>query len=100
MTKYAVVTCISMFRNRYVVPMDELQKLNPDEEVELIWAEDCVTLEEVKEFSQRHITETIIDSELLDADELLKLFDQDNGYLSNWTEKEKMAWINKWRDND
>jgi hypothetical protein len=101
MTKYVVVTVISSFRNRYAIPVDELQKLNTDvpiDGLELQWAEDCVTCEDVKEFSQFHLGETIIDSNLLDETQILELFDKDNEYLKNWPKEQKLEWIKKWQE--
>ena len=97
MTKYAVVTAVSQFRIRYVIPMDELQKLNPEAPVELQWAEDCVTCEEVKDFSQKHLGETIIDTVEMSEDEVLEFFDADNGYLSEWPREQKLKWIRAWK---
>ncbi len=102
MTQYAMVTVISTFRNRYAIPVDQLQALNPEvpiEGLELEWAEDCVTCEDVEEFSQKHLGETIIDSVLLDETQLLELFDKDNDYLNEWTKEQKLSWITKWRRN-
>jgi len=49
--RYVVVTCISSFRERYVVPVSKLQELNPDvaltTEMAAEWARDSVTMEEV-----------------------------------------------------
>lgn len=98
MSKYAVVTCISQFRNRYVIPMDELQKLNPDAPVELQWAEDCVTCEEVKQFSQKHLGEVIIDTVEMSEEEVLEFFDADNDYLKKWSKEQKLEWIQSWQD--
>jgi hypothetical protein len=96
MTQYAVVTVISTFRNRYVISVDHLQTLNTEvqiEGLELEWAEDCVTCEDICEFSQKHLGETIIDSELLDEDKILELFDKDNDYLKDWPKEKKLSWI-------
>lgn len=97
--KYVVVTCISTHRMRYVVPMSELQKLNEDYMVDPKWALDCVTCEEVKEFSQMHIGEQIIDSVTMNQDEILDLFDRDNDYLSSWSKDYKLEWIHNWKEN-
>ena len=95
--EYVVVTCVSQFRNRYVIPVDELQKMNPDMPVDPSWALDSVTCEEVKEFSQRHIGEQIIDAQVLREPEVLQFFDADNDYLTEWDEEFKLAWINHWK---
>lgn len=98
MTKYAVVTTVSQFRLRYVIPMDQLQNLNTQEFVELQWAEDCVTCEEVKEFSQKHLGETIVDTVEMNEEEILELFDTDNAYLKDWPREQKLNWIQNWKD--
>lgn len=98
MTKYAVVTCISQFRERYVIPIDDLQALNTDSPVQLDWAGDCVTCNEVQEFSQKHIGETIIDIAEMTEEEILKLFDSDNDYLKGWGREKKLEWINNWKE--
>lgn len=98
MTKYAVVTTVSQFRLRYVIPMDQLQNLNTEAPVELEWAEDCVTCNEVKEFSQKHLGETIVDTVEMSEEEILEFFDADNAYLSGWTQEQKLNWIRDWKD--
>lgn len=96
--EYVVVTCISSFRQRYVVPMDELQKLNTDAPVDPSWALDEVTMENVKEFSQRHVGEQIIDAQVVKEPEILQFFDADNDYLASWTEEKKLEWIRDWKE--
>lgn len=105
MTKYVMVTVISTFRNRYAISVDQLQAMNTDvsiEGLELQWAEDCVICEELEDFSQLHLGETIIDSVLLDETQLLELlsFDKDNDYLSDWSKEQKLAWITKLREKN
>lgn len=100
MTKYVVVTTISSHRMRYVIPVDELQKLNPDvpvEGYETEWAMDCVTCEEVNDFSQGHVGEQIIDAYIVDEESMLNLFDKDNGYLAGWTKEKKLEYVRKWK---
>ena len=96
--EYVVVTAISTFRQRYVIPVDELQKLNPDMPVDPSWALDEVTMENVKEFSQRHVGEQIIDAQVVKEKEILQFFDADNDYLSSWDEEFKLAWIRNWKE--
>ena len=96
--EYVVVTCVSTFRNRYVIPVDELQRMNPDEPVDPSWALDAVTCQDVKEFSQRHVGEQIIDAQVLREPEVLQFFDADNDYLSGWEEEFKLAWIKHWKE--
>jgi hypothetical protein len=101
MTKYVIVTAISSHRIRYCIPVDELQKLNievPIEGHEIEWAEDCVTCNEVVEFSQKHIGETIIDSEILTEEQMLDKFDTDNDYLKDWTREKKIQYVRDWKN--
>ena len=54
---YVVVDTVSVFKQRYIIPREEVQKWN--EEVNVLtslakqWAQESVECEEVKEFSQR-----------------------------------------------
>lgn len=95
--KYAVVTAISQFRMRYVIPMDDLQAENPDMPVELAWADDTVACEEAEEFSQTHVGETIIDTVEMNEEDVLALFDKDNDYLAHWPTEKKIEMINRWK---
>jgi hypothetical protein len=101
--RYVVVTCISSFRERYVVPVSKLQELNPDKtlttEMAAEWARDSVTMEEVKEFSQHWLGETILDTFVLDEERMLALFDRDNPYLKDWTLEQKLKYIHNWKEN-
>lgn len=93
---YVVVTTIAQFRHRYVMHRDDLQKLNPDVEVKPIeWACDTVTAEEVEEFSQSYLGETITDTTTMTEDEMLELFDRDNDYLEDWSRDYKLEWVRK-----
>lgn len=99
--KYVVVTCISQFRQRYVMPVSKLQETNTDMEVKPIeWAEDSVTCEDVQEFSQKFLGEEIIDTFVLDEDRVLQLFDRDNDYLSEWDKEKKLEWIHDCWEKD
>lgn len=100
MTKYVIVTAISSYRMRYCIPVDELQNLNthvPIERHEIEWAEDCVTCEEVEEFSQKWLGETIIDSQIVSEEQMLETFDVDNEYLAKWSTEQKLAHVKRWK---
>lgn len=101
--KYAVVTAISTFRMRYVIPVEDLQALNPnveslDDKTALEWAQDSVTCEEVVDFSQVHLGEQIVDTHILTEEEILELFDKDNDYLRDWDREKKLKTIHTWKD--
>lgn len=100
MSKYVIVTAISSYRMRYAIPVDELQQLNPDVPIEgneCDWANDCVTCEEVQEFSQKWIGETIIDTITADEENMLKQFDADNDYLKDWSKEQKLKHVRNWK---
>jgi hypothetical protein len=91
---YVVVTAISSFRMRYVMHKDDLQKLNTEKQVNAIeWANDTVTMDECEEFSQEHMGEYIVDTVEMNEEDMLKLFDKDNDYLSEWTKDQKIAMV-------
>lgn len=103
--RYVVVTCTSMHRMRYCVPVSKLQEVNPDVNImddpakQIEWANDLVTMEEVNEFSQHHVSEDIIDTFILDEERVLNLWDRDNEYLSSWTKEQKLDRLHDWKDN-
>lgn len=78
---WVLVECISQYRMRYMV---EAPDTHPD------YALDTVTMEEAKEFSQKHLGEVITSHRVVSEEEALKLFDQDNDYLSSWDKELKM----------
>ena len=88
--KYVVVTAISQFKMRYVVPMSELQKDNPDAPVDPLWALDGVTCNDYEEFSQEHLGEVITDWCVEDEEQILERFDRENDYLAGWTKEQKL----------
>jgi len=101
--EYVIVTTVSHFRLRYAIPVDELRKENleaSDEEFDAIaWASDSVTMCEVEELSQAHVSEDIIDAIVVDEQKALELFDKDNDYLSSWAKQQKLNKLNKWKVN-
>lgn len=84
-----MVECISTFRMRYVVEVPEGKKE---------WALDTVTCQEAEEFSQEHIGEHIVSHRVIDKAEYLRMFDEDNAYLSAWPEDVKFKYIHQTKD--
>jgi len=80
-TEWILVETVSQFRQRYVV---EVPKGKSD------YALDSVTMEDVKEFSQKHLGETIVSHRVISEKDALDLFDEDNDYLKDWTDDKKM----------
>jgi hypothetical protein len=83
MPKYLVET-ISYFRIRYVVECD-----SPEH------AKDIVTMNEAEEMSQLHIDESITGYREIDDAEYLRIFDEDNDYLKEWSEEQKFKYVHK-----
>ena len=85
MPKYLVETD-SLFRIRYVIEAE-----NADH------AKDEVTMNNdgnLREFSQYHVDEMITSTREIDQTEYLRMFDEDNDYLREWTEDQKLGFIN------
>ena len=85
MPKYLVET-VSVFRMRYVVEA----KTASD-------ARDEVTMsvgDDFKEFSQLHLDEMISSTREIDQAEYLRMFDEDNVYLKDWDEDQKLDFVN------
>lgn len=87
MPKYLVET-ISMHRIRYVV---ECWNVND--------AKDTVMMNEAEEFSQMHIDEMITSTRVIDDAEYLRVFDEDNDYLREWSDEQKFKYVHKVEDN-
>ena len=82
--KLYLVETMSTFKMRYVIRATSQE--NAINEV--------ANAEEIKEFSQKHIDESIWDTKELSEKEYLELFDKDNDYLKSWKKDAKMALIN------
>lgn len=90
MKKLVMVDCISQFRMRYCVEVED----------DIDHALDDVTMYEhdpdkLEEFSQHHIGTNIISHREIDKEEYLRMFDEDNDYLKNWDEEQKLKFINR-----
>jgi hypothetical protein len=85
MPKYLVET-VSVFRMRYVVEANTASD-----------AKDEVTMcvgEDFKEFSQLHLDEMISSTREITSAEYLRMFDEDNVYLKDWDEDQKLDFVN------
>jgi hypothetical protein len=83
MPKYLVET-IDFFRMRYVVECESAEH-----------AKDVVTMKEAEEFSQLHLDETITSARVIDDAEYLRIFDEDNDYLKEWSEEQKFNYVHE-----
>ena len=86
--QWVLVEAISQFRHRYMVqvPVGTDQYGNNKAN----WALDTVTLEEAKEFSQKHLGEVITSHRVVTEEEALKLCDEDNDYTQMWNDEHKI----------
>jgi hypothetical protein len=59
-------------------------------------AKDEVSMNEgnLHEFSQLHVDEMITSAREIDKAEYLRLFDEDNAYLQEWDDDDKLGWVN------
>ena len=87
MPKYLVET-ISYFRHRYVIECDSAEH-----------AKDTVTMNEAEEISQLHIDESITGCREIDDTEYLRIFNEDNDYLRDWTDEQKFKFVHKVEKN-
>lgn len=83
MPKY-LVEALSQFRVVYVIDTEKKE-----------WAEDTVHMDEAGEFGQMHLGEMIISSREVDDDEAVRIHDELNDYLKDWTREQKLARIHK-----
>jgi hypothetical protein len=100
---YVVVDTVSIFKQRYIIPREEIQKWNEDvkltDALAKQWAHEAVDGEEVKEFSQRWLGETVTNVDFADTQKVLDLFKIDNEELSKeWTQSKQLDYINDWKD--
>ena len=85
MPKYLVET-VSVFRIRYVVEAKNASD-----------ARDEVTMnvgDNFHEMSQLHLDEMITSTREIDTAEYLRIFDEDNVYLKDWDEDQKLDFVN------
>lgn len=86
-----LVECISTFRMRYVVEVPKGKKE---------WAMDTVVMNEAEELSQEHLGEQIVSHRVIDEAEYLRVFNEDNDYLSSWDDEQKFRYVHRWIDED
>lgn len=90
MSKFVLVDTISQYRMRYVieVPDDHNDGEHPCSAE--TWAADTVTMEEMREFSQLWLGETIVSTREIAKEEIVPLCDKDNEYCKEWTDEHKI----------
>lgn len=91
MKKLVMVDCLSQFRIRYCVEVEDDIDHALDEII-------CNYTEmEFKEFSQEHLLPSpiFLSHREIRKEEYLRMFNEDNDYLKSWTEDQKLEFINK-----
>lgn len=97
--QWVMVETISTFRQRYMVQVpvgvDDYGHNKAD------WALDTVSMEEAKEFSQKHLGETIVSHRVVTEEEALRLCDEDNNYARVWADDKKVeAFFTTWKEQE
>jgi len=90
MSKFVLVDTIAQYRMRYIieVPDDHNDREYPCSAE--TWASDTVTIEEMKEFSQLWLGETIFSTREITKEEIIPLCDKENDYCQSWADEQKM----------
>jgi len=90
MSKFVLVDTISQYRMRYVieVPDDHNEREYPCSAD--TWAADTVTTEEMREFSQLWIGESILSTREVTKEEVIVMCDKENEYCSSWSDEQKI----------
>ena len=88
--KLYLVEAISMFRQRYVVEAKEESDALDEVVMNAIGYKDGW-----QEFSQKHLDEVITSSREISKEEYLKLYNQDNDYVTAWSDDMKFRYVNK-----
>ena len=81
---YLVTTVVSTHRMRYAIPISAMSEegdmpLPTDQAID--WIQDSVTMDEVEEFSQHWMGESIVDTFVLDKERVLNLYKRDNPHV-------------------
>ena len=91
MKKLVMVDCLSQFRIRYCVEVEDDIDHALDE---ILMRSDDL---EFQEFSQEHLlpSPVFLSHREISKEEYLRMFDEDNNYLKEWNEEQKLKFINK-----
>lgn len=81
MSKFVMVDAISQFRIRYVVEVPDDANCSAIE-----YAEDSVTMEDAREFTQKHLGEMIVDSREIELEDAISQFRNEEPAYSEWSD--------------
>lgn len=79
-----LVETISIFRMHYCIDTDNEE-----------WAADTVVMNEAREVGQKHLEEVIVSIREIDEKEYLRVFDEDNEYVTDIEDERKLSRITK-----
>ena len=96
MTKIVLVETISTFRHVYAI---ELNDNEPNEYALDDVVSDTYPLGGLEDFAQEHTSEDIFSHRVISEEEYIRMFDQMNDYLKDWSVEEKKRFIYK-RSNE
>ncbi len=88
--KLYLVETVSIFRERYVVEAKEEEHALDEVVLNINGYED-----NWKEFSQKHIGESITSSREISKKEYLKLYNEDHVFAKTWSDEKKLSYVNK-----
>lgn len=89
MSKFVLVDTLIQYRMRYIIEVPDNHNDGEYPCTAEQWAADTVTSEEMKEFSQLYLGETIVSTREIAKEEIIPLCDVDNEYLKTWTDEQK-----------
>ena len=92
-----VVNTVVMYKHQYVIPVDQLQDLNPDAPVKPEWAADVVTCEEANPTATKQIDESIVDVMMVDEPTAYAFVRMDNPQYGDIDDKFVSMMIDGWR---
>ncbi len=88
-TQLVLVECVSTYHIRYMVEVPK--GIDTEGNDKALWALDTVTMDEAREFSQKHIGEQIISHRVVSRTEALAMCDQENKYGHTWDDELKAS---------
>lgn len=99
MTDYVLISTISHFRLNYAIPKEDFAKLGYKEPINTEKLSNYIHEGNVREVSQTHIGENVIEVREYSEDDMLKKFDELNSYLVDWTREHKLNYLNTWQES-
>ena len=89
MSKYVMVNAVSMFNMKYVIEVpDEIESCYL-----LDYVEKQVKAENTKEFTQRHMGETVSNYDVVTKQQILDAFRAEEPYFAEWSDERIMQMV-------